>query len=233
MRIMGILPTLAFLATLTLAAQESGALPQVTVGSKKFTESVILGEIIAHLARHEGGAEVRHRAELGGTRILWNALLHGEIDLYPEYTGTITEEIFAGQEVRGEERIRAALARQGIRMTRPLGFNNTYVLGMKKELAAKLKIRTISDLRRHPGLSLGFTSEFMNRRDGWPSLKRRYRLPHQDVRGLDHDIAYRGLDADSIQVMDLYSTDAEISYYDLEVLVDDLGHFPGYHAVIL
>ncbi len=224
--IFGALP----LALLLAAGTAWGA--EVMIGSKKFTESVILGELLAHLARQAGDAPA-HRRELGGTRVLWNALLAGGIDIYPEYTGTISQEILASQGLRGETEIRDALARRGIRMSRPLGFNNTYAIGMKREVATKLGIRTISDLRRHPELHLGFTNEFMDRGDGWPNLRDRYRLPHQSVRGLDHDLAYPAIAAGRIHATDLYSTDAEIRYYDLKVLEDDLGHFTAYHAVLL
>jgi osmoprotectant transport system permease protein len=206
--------------------------PKVVVGSKAFTESVILAELVAQLASRTG-ARVTHRAELGGTRVLWNALRKGAIDVYPEYTGTLSQEIFAGQDMRGEEALRRALADKGVRMSRPLGFNNTYALGMKEETAERLGIRTISDLRRHPELKFGFTNEFMDRGDGWPGLRRRYQLPQQNVTGLEHALAYRGLDNGSIDVTDLYSTDAEIKYYGLRLLEDDQGYFPTYYAVLL
>jgi osmoprotectant transport system permease protein len=210
--------------------------PTVRIGSKKFTESVILAEIAA-MELQSAGAHVEHRAELGGTRILWNALRAGEIDAYPEYTGTITQELLHGDLATaagaslGE--LRRRLAADGIRMTEPLGFDDTYALGMKEARAAALRITSISDLRRHPELRLGFTSEFMDRRDGWPGLQHRYRLPQSDVRGLDHDLAYRGLDAGAIDLTDLYSTDAEIEAYGLRVLADDEHYFPSYEAVIL
>jgi osmoprotectant transport system permease protein len=204
----------------------------VTVGSKKFTESVILGELAAQLAE-TAGAQAVHRRELGGTRILWNGLRAGELDVYPEYTGTLRAEIFAGTELADRAALDAALAEEGIRASRPLGFNNTYVLGMAEARAAALGIHAISDLARHPDLRLGFTDEFMKRQEGWPSLRRVYGLPQEDVRGLDHDIAYRGLANDELDVIDLYSTDAEIEYYGLRVLRDDRGHFPRYDAVWL
>ena len=204
----------------------------VTVGSKKFTEAVILGEMIAHLLRH-GGVVAEHRRELGGTRVLWAALLRGDIDIYPEYTGTLRQEILAGEDVGDEASLAAALARRGIAMTRPLGFNNTYAIGLNEARARELGVRKISDLRRHPGLAFGFGDEFMERGDGWPSLRRRYGLPQRRVRGLDHDLAYRGLESGDIDAIDVYTTDAEIAYYGLRVLEDDLGHFPTYEAVIL
>jgi osmoprotectant transport system permease protein len=118
-------------------------------------------------------------------------------------------------------------------MTKALGFNNTYAIGMKKQVAEELKIQKISDLRHYPILKFGFGYEFMDRGDGWPALRKSYNLPQENVRGLDHDLAYRGLEKGTIQAIDIYSTDAKIKYYDLCILEDDLNHFPLYNAVIL
>lgn len=205
---------------------------KVMVGSKSFTESVILAELCTQLARRTG-ATVTHRAELGGSPVLWNALKDGQIDIYPEYTGTISHEILARQGVYGEQAIRDALAKHSIVMSRPLGFNNTYAIGMKEEVAARLGIQKISDLKQHPELKFGFSNEFMDRGDGWPSLRQRYDLPQKNVSGVEHALAYRGIENGSIDATDLYSTDAEIRYYNLRLLQDDLKHFPPYHAVLL
>jgi osmoprotectant transport system permease protein len=113
----------------------------------------------------------------------------------------------------------------------PLGFNNTYALGMREVVAARLGVRTVSDLVAHPELRFGFSNEFMSRQDGWPSLQRSYGLPQASVRGIDHDLAYRGLMSGDIDVIDLYSTDAEIPHYKLRALVDDRQHFSRYDAV--
>jgi osmoprotectant transport system permease protein len=205
---------------------------EVRIGSKGFTESVILGDI-ATLAVRGAGVGARHERELGGTRVLFSALTRGDLDVYPEYTGTLAREIFAGRALTTDDQLRAELAKQGVRMGRSLGFDNGYVLGMREEVAARLGIRTISDLRAHPQLALGFSNEFMERGDGWPSLRQAYDLPQRDVRGVDHDLAYRGLQQGSIDVVDLYATDAEIRYYKLRTLADDRGHFPSYRAVLL
>ncbi len=220
----------AVLSTTALAADADA--PKVKIGSKYFTESVILGEMLAHLVR-AAGAEPEHRAELGGTQILWNALVAGEIDAYVEYTGTMTQELFANQRLRTDADIRQRLAQSGVRMGQPLGFNNAYAIGMKEDLAERLAVRTISDLAAHPDLKFGFSDEFMERQDGWPGLQRSYRLPQTKVRGMEHNLAYRGLEKGAIQVMDLYSTDAEIAYYSLRPLEDDRGYFPVYKAVVL
>ena len=203
-----------------------------TVASKAFTESVILGEILTQLARSAGVAAV-HERELGGTRIVFDALVRGDVDVYPEYTGTIAEEILAGSGATTEAQIREALAARGVLMSRPLGFRNTYAIGMRRARAEQLGIRTISDLARHPDLPLGLSNEFMDRADGWPGLRRRYDLPHAKVRGLHHDLAYPALEQGSIAATDLYSTDAEIAHHDLLVLEDDRRYFPDYSAVFL
>jgi osmoprotectant transport system permease protein len=215
-----------------LPPASAGDAPALRVGSKAFTESVILAELVTHLAQSQGLA-AEHVAGLGGTRLLWEALLTGQIDIYPEYTGTLSEEIFAGEGVRGVAALRARLAESGLEMTGPLGFNNTYVIGMKADLADELSIRCISDLRGHPDLTLRFSNEFMKRADGWGALAQRYRLPHRDVRGLEHALAYEALEQGVIQVTDLYATDAKIRKLQLRRLRDDRAHFPQYHAVFV
>ncbi len=202
------------------------------IGSKKFTEGVILGEIAAQLARLKN-SNVKYFREIGGTRILWNALIAGDIDIYPEYTGTIKEEILAGNNIVDDSSMEKLLNKMNISISKSLGFNDTYAIGMKKSLASKLHIVTISDLKNHPGLRFGFSNEFMDRKDGWPGLRDKYQLPQKTVTGLDHDLAYRGLDNGSIDVIDFYSTDADIKYYNLQVLKDDLNYFPEYKAVFV
>jgi osmoprotectant transport system permease protein len=206
--------------------------PSITVGSKNFTENVVLGELTTLLLEHDG-VSASHRGALGGTRILFNALRAGEIDLYVEYSGTLTHEILAAEQPRSPEHVIQLLAVEGLKMSRPLGFANNYALGIREERAQELSLTTISDLRAHPDLVLRFSNEFMERADGWPALRERYRLPQRDVLGVEHDLAYRGLAAGDVDVTELYTTDAEIAYYGLRVLSDDEKHFPQYDAVIL
>jgi len=226
-----------FISALLLFSTLSGLLlaapgQTLRIGSKKFTESVILGEVITQFLQSNAVA-AEHKDQLGGTRLLWNALVQGELDIYPDYTGTIIYEILQSQKIETEAELKNALKVQGIIMAEPLGFNNTYALGVSPSTAEKFELTTISDLRKHPGLRFGFTNEFMDRGDGWPSLRDQYRLPQTAVRGLDHDLAYKGLKSESIDLIDLYSTDAEIAYYHLSILEDDLKHFPEYRAVLL
>jgi osmoprotectant transport system permease protein len=206
--------------------------PTVRVGSKSFTESVIIGDIAEAMIR-SAAVPVKHRRELGGTQILFHALEAGEIDVYPDYTGTIAVEILAGRPIADEAALRAALAERGVGMSKPLGFNNRYAFGMQESVAARLGIRTMSDLAKHPELKFGFSNEFMQRADGWPGIRARYHLPQRDVRGLDHDLAYRALAEGTIQATDLYTTDADIVALKLRVLEDDLMFFPSYQCVLL
>ena len=226
---------LVLLATPAKAQDTTETAEVLTTGSKKFTENIILGAMAAQLWEARG-FEATHRAQLGGSRFLWEALRGGEIDAYPEYTGTLVQEILparAGLDSSStRETLREKLRARGVRMTAPLGFNNTYALGMKDARAAELGIQTISDLRAHPELAVAFTNEFMDRGDGWPALRNAYDLP-QAPRGVDHDIAYRGLRSGAVDVIDLYSTDAEIDAYDLRVLEDDRDFFTRYEAVYL
>jgi osmoprotectant transport system permease protein len=198
----------------------------LTVGSKRFTESYILGEIVA---RSAGGT---HKPGLGNTAILLEALKAGSIDLYPEYTGTIVREILKSEERLDLAAINQRLKALGLAASVPLGFSNSYALGVRRKDAERLRIRSVSNLISHPQLRFGLSHEFLGRRDGWPGLQAAYGLPHQP-RGLDHGIAYEALAAGEIDVMDLYTTDAKIERYAIVALDDDRRFFPAYDAVLL
>jgi osmoprotectant transport system permease protein len=214
------------------AAAGPAAAEAVVVGSKRFTESYILGEILRETATR-AGAKAEHKPGLGNTGILFAALKSGAIDVYPEYTGTIAREILRLDGNLALAEIDRRLAPMGLGAGVPLGFNNTYALAMRDDQAAKLGIRTLADLARHPGLKLGLSQEFIGRADGWPGLKRAYALPHETPSGLDHGLAYEAIAAGRIDVMDIYSTDAKIERYGLRVLEDDRGFLPKYDAVLL
>jgi osmoprotectant transport system permease protein len=203
----------------------------VRVGSKAFTESIVLGEIAAQLARSAGVA-ADHRRALGGTRVLWEALVRGDIDVYPDYTGTLSREILSEEAPAGADALRSALAARGVAMTASLGFDDSYAVGVRRAVAEGLGLVRVSDLARHPEVRLGFTNEFMDRTDGWPALRARYRLP-QRPRGLDHDLAYGALRAGELDATDVYTTDPEIRRQDLVLLEDDRHAFPAYDAVLV
>lgn len=202
------------------------------IGSKSFTESVVLGEVAAQSLR-AAGLRAEHRREIGGSRILWDALLAGRIDAYPEYTGTLAGELLVDEPITDDAQLRAALARRGLLASPRLGFENSYALGTSRALAERLGLRRISDLRAHPQLRVGLSNEFLNRADGWPGLRARYGLPQGEVRGLDHRLAYQALESAAIDLTDLYTTDPEIDRRGFVLLEDDLGFFPEYAALIL
>ena len=210
----------------------SSAADPAVIGSKKFTESYVLGEI-AKRTLTDAGIPAEHRQGMGGTIILWQALRGGQIDAYPEYSGTIAQEILKNDRATSLSEIRELLAKSGIGMTEPLGFNNTYALVMRRSEAQRLGVRTISDLQKHPELKMGLTHEFLDRQDGWQPLRERYALPQQNVIGIDHALGYGALANGSIDIKDAYSTDAKIEQNDLVALEDDLQFFPKYEAVFL
>jgi osmoprotectant transport system permease protein len=210
----------------------SSSAADVVIGSKKFTESYVLGEI-AKRTLTDAGIPAEHRQGMGGTIILWEALRGGQIDAYPEYTGTIATEILKSDSTLSLDQIRNSLEKVGVGTTAPLGFNNTYALVMRRSEAQRLGIRTISDLQRYPELKFGLTHEFLERQDGWRPLRQRYGLPQQNIIGIDHALGYSALANGSIAVKDAYSTDAKIEQNDLFVLEDDLHFFPKYEAVFL
>jgi osmoprotectant transport system permease protein len=226
----------ALVTLLGLGAPEDAraARPTLRVASKAFTESVILAEIVTQ-AERAAGVPAEHRAGLGGTRLVWDSLVKGAVDVYPEYTGTIVEEILPGLSAGRPtlEQLARALATYGVGMTAPLGFDNTYAVGLVASRARALGVARISDLRAHPELTFGFSNEFMSRHDGWPALRGRYGLPQTSVRGLDHDLAYQALRDGTIDATDIYTTDAEIRRFGLVPLADDLEFFARYDAVLL
>ena len=217
------------LALLLMADRGAAAADADTlkVGSKRFTESYILGEILTRTAAPFAKAE--HRQGLGNTAIVLAALEAGNIDVYAEYMGTIDTEILKHTQAATLEQIRRELAPLGLGVAVPLGFNDTYALAVRADAGA---VRKLSDLAGHPELKFGLSHEFIGRADGWPGLAVRYALP-QRPSGLDHGIAYEALARRQVDVIDIYSTDAKIHQYGLRVLDDDLGYFPRYDAVLL
>jgi len=218
-------------AIVAAAAGSAARAAEVRVGSKAFTESIVLGEMAAQLAR-AAGATALHRRALGGTRVLWEALRRGDVDVYPDYTGTLAREILSSEAPAGPDALRAALAARGILISGSLGFEDGYAVGVRREVAERLGLARISDLARHPEVRIGFTNEFMDRADGWPALRARYGLPHQP-RGLDHDVAYRAVGAGALDATDVYTTDPELRRLNLVLLEDDRHAFPSYDAVLV
>ena len=174
------------MSALCLLLMVASSAAPIRIGSKKFTESVVLGELFTQLAQ-SAGASAEHRKELGGTRVLWDALLRGDLDAYPEYTGTLTQELVPN--AKDPAALERALDAQGLALGAPLGFDNTYAIGMLETRAQALGLKTLSDLAAHPELVFGFSNEFLERADGWPALRFRYQLKPRQVSGLEHALA--------------------------------------------
>jgi osmoprotectant transport system permease protein len=218
---------------IAVIAASAAAVTPLNVGSKRFTESYILGEIIKQAAQAAGETTAVHRQGLGNTAIVLNALTTGTIDVYPEYTGTIAKEILKLDAVPSLAELTAKLAPLGLAVAVPLGFNNTYALALRADDARAKGISRLSDLKAHPDLRLGLSQEFIGRADGWPGLKAAYDLPFAAPRGIDHGLAYEAIAQKQVDAIDIYSTDAKIDKYGLTVLDDDRHYFPPYDAVLL
>lgn len=219
-------PVLAVIVACVLAGPAHA--DTLRIGSKRFTESYILGEILAQTAAAHGDA--RHLPGLGNTAIVFEALKAGSIDLYPDYTGTLAGEILKLAPGATLDQINQSLAPMGLGAAIALGFENTYAIAVADARAGGL--RTLSGLAGQPRLRLGLSHEFLGRADGWPMLARRYGLPQQPV-GIDHGIAYEALAEGQIDATDIYSTDAKIRKFHLRVLEDDRHVFPRYDAVVV
>jgi osmoprotectant transport system permease protein len=202
----------------------------IIVGSKTFSESHVLGEITAQLLEANEFA-VERRLGLGGTLITYEALKAGELDVYPEYTGTLTSVVLNDPDL-SQEALTEALAQRGLAFRVPLSFNNSYAIAISEPLAEQYGVRRVSDLADQPQLRFAFSHEFLNRSDGWPALRMLYALPQQPT-GIDHALAYRALGSGQLDVTDAYTTDGELDLYRLRLLEDDRGLFPRYYAGLL
>jgi osmoprotectant transport system permease protein len=228
-RFAGLLLATLLATAFTADAAEAGRL---RVGSKRFTESYVLAQLLAQAAAPHLAEAPEVKQGLGNTSIVYEALRSGSIDLYPEYAGTVSLEILKSPKPLALDEMNKALAPLGLGAAIRFGFNDGYALAMREADAQRLGIRTLSDLVKHPELKLGLSNEFIGRADGWPGLAKRYGFPQQPS-GLDHGLAYDAIGARQIDVMDIYTTDAKIAHLHLAVLKDDLSYFPRYDALVL
>ena len=217
------------LAADTAAGAEAGTL---RIGSKRFTESYILAQVLAQTVTPLLAVPPVIKQGLGNTAIVYEALRTGNIDLYPEYAGTVSLEILKSPQALTLAAMNQALAPLGLGAAIPLGFNNGYAFAMRAADARRLRIGNLSQLAAQPNLRLGLSNEFLGRADGWPGLARRYGFKQQPT-ALDHGLAYGALGSSQVDVIDIYTTDAKIDQLGLAVLTDDLDYFPRYDALVL
>ena len=208
----------------------------VRIGTKNFTEQLILGELMAQLIEECTDLRVERRFNLGGTMICHGALKSGGIDLYAEYTGTALTAILKQSVIADPDRAHEIVTREyrqrfAADWLRPFGFNNTYAITVRKFDALSRNLRTISDLIAISGtLRAGFTAEFSERADGYPGLSRAYELQFREVRDLDPALMYQAIANREIDVICAFATDGRIAALDLQPLQDDRGFFPPYQA---
>jgi osmoprotectant transport system permease protein len=229
------------LACVALAWALLGLLPAgalgaqtIVVGSKAFTEGYVLGEIAAQTIEASSTVPVTRRLGMGSTGILFEALKSGAIDVYSDYTGTLTEAILKRPDLKSIEAIQQALLGLGLVMSQPLGFDDTYALAVKESFAEQHHLHSISDLAgAESGIRAAFSYEFMDRQDGFKGMAASYQLHFvpQNVNRMEHSLTYQAIDDGAADLIDLYSTDAKIEKSRLRVLKDDRGYFPVYQAV--
>lgn len=211
---------------------------KVVVGSKRFTESYVLGELINQTLR-DGGLRSEHRQGLGNTNIVSQALIQGQIDVYPEYTGTILREILKQSDAQiSLVELNKLLAPKGIKAAIPLGFNNSYALALRADKAKSLGLKKISDITKltplqQSSLRIALSPEFKTRSDGWPSLIKGYDLNLKVSKVLEHGLAYDALSRGDVDIVDAYTTDAAVVRDNLVLLEDDAQVFPRYEAILL
>jgi len=232
MRALAVLALLAFAAA-PLRAQDAER--PIVIASKPFAESMILGEMFTQLLAQRG-FRVEHRSGMGQTAVLHEALDVGGIDCYPEYTGTGYMAVLKRPTSSDARAVYRAVAdeyaeRWGMRWLPSLGFQNTYAMAVRPEVAQRHGLRTLSDLARvGPEITAALSTSFQEREDGLPGLQRVYGLTLQSARAMDQALKYRAIGSGAVDLIDGYSTDGEIATFGLVVLEDDKRFFPPYYC---
>ncbi|QBP40310.1 glycine betaine ABC transporter substrate-binding protein [Paenisporosarcina antarctica] len=207
------------------------------VGSRNNTESIILSNVMGQLIEDKMGIDVIYKENLGGSNVVWNAMLNGHIDVIPDYTGTIVINYY--QETAGDadetlDKTKELVTADGITAFDSFGFNNTYTLALDEDEAERLNLKTFSDFAEiSEDYVLGAVFEFIDRPDGLPGFEKEYDLKFKDVKGMDHGMMYRSINAKEVNIINSYTTDGQLQMYNLRVLEDDKGYFPPYHALPL
>ena len=219
-------------ASFDAGAQEK---PVIVVGSKGFTEQLILGNIVA-LMMENGGFKVDRKIGLGGTVICHEAIVRGDINVYVEYTGTGLTTMLKKPVMKDPEEVYQVVKKdyeEKFKLTwlKPWGFNNTYCIVMRKDDAERLKVKKVSDLKPlAKDLIFGATIEFMARPDGVPGLTKHYGLTFKEQKGMDPGLVYKAIAEKQVDVISGFATDGRIPAFNLVVLEDDLKFFPPYYA---
>ncbi|NYE09673.1 osmoprotectant transport system permease protein [Bacillus niacini] len=209
----------------------------IVIGSKNFSEQLILGHMLADLVENKTDIEVERKMNLGGSQVAFSAIKNGDIDMYVEYTGTGLVNILKQSPQSNPDKVYDYVKKEfkekyGIDLLKPLGFNNTYALAVRQDTAQQYQLNTISDLAKvSENMIMGPTIEFPNRDDGLIGLSETYNLQFKDVQAVDGGLRYTALDNHKSDVIDAFSTDGLLEEFGLKVLEDDKNFFPPYYAV--
>lgn len=229
-----LLAVILILVNITCTKKEKS---KIVIGSKNFTEQVILGEMMSVLLEAKTDLQVEHKFNLGGTFICHNALKRGDIDIYAEYTGTALTAILKMEVIAEPEKAYKTIKEMYLEQfnlvwLKPLGFNNTYTLTMRSEQAKKNGIKNITDLKKWKDKFVaGFTSEFMERPDGYPALIKHYDFEFKNkVREMDPGLMYIAMQEKEVDIICGFATDGRIPAFNLVMLEDDKSFFPSYYA---
>lgn len=207
----------------------------IVIGGKSFSEQLILGNIYAELIEEYTDYNVEKNLNMG-TAVLWTSIVKGDVDMYVDYTGTILTNIM-GEEAKGDKdevynHVKDTINEEyGLTLLEPTGFNNTYTLAMKQDVAEQYNIETYSDLTKYSeDLVFCPTLEFQNREDGLLGLKNAYGMNFESIKGMDGSLRYQALERGDAQVVDAFSTDGLLKKFNLKILEDDKEFFPPYYA---
>lgn len=214
-----------------------GKSDKIVIGSKNYTENNLLANMYAVLIEENTDVKVEKKLDLAGTDVVFKATTMGDVDIYPEYTGTVLVSILNEKPTSDPEKT-YEIAKNGLKekydieMLRPLGFNNTYTLAVTQDFAKKYKLETFSDLKKiSNNATIGATMEFLGRDDGLSGVKEKYNMNFKSEKGLDAGLRYTAINSGEIDVTDAFATDGLLKAFGLKVLEDDLKFFPPYYAV--
>lgn len=232
---MGLAIALVFLLSIALTGCSGG--DKIVIGSKDFSENILLGEIFSQLIEAKTDIKVERKLNLGGTFVCFEAIKNGQIDIYPEYTGTgLTAQLKMDVIGEPDEAYRVVAEEFNkqfdIKWLSPLGFNNTYTLAVNDKVYQQYGVETFSDLAKiSENLVFGAEHEFFDRQDGYEGLVEKYSLKFKgEPKKMNVSLKYQAIGNGDMDVTDAFATDGAIKQYNLKVLTDDLGFFPPYYA---
>ena len=214
----------------------SGGSGSITIGSKDFSENIVLGEILAQLVEEKTDLKVERKLNMGGTFVCFEALKKGEIDAYPDYTGTgLTAQLKMDVITDPDEAykvVKEEFDKQfNLKWLEPFGFNNTYAIAVTSDVAQANSLETCSDLVAvSDQLVFGAEHEFFNRQDGYDGFIELYGITFKDIAKMNVSLKYQAIGEGQMDVTDAFSTDGQIRQYDLKILADDKNFFPPYYA---